>query len=280
MNLHELFEGQELSEDFKNKVQEMFVAAVEEAVKAKEQSLAEQFDIQKATLVAEHKDQVSEVRTVAEKYRADVVAEYAGKIKEVSEQYDQKLEDFMTTEAAKIDEFLKYVSEKWLEENRLAVEHGVRADMVESFLTGLHGLFKEHYIEVPEDKVDVVAKLTAEHEEISEKLNNSIAENVELKTFIRGKAKEALVSEVASGLAETQIERLNKIAEGLEFTDEESFKSKLNTIRESIVAESVNTGSKETQKNTTLVTSLTEGFEKRPEMGELASMLAAYGTKK
>jgi hypothetical protein len=275
----ELFEGQELTADFKAKVQEMFEAAVTEAVAKKETALAEELDIKKATLVAESKTEIAKVQEVAEQYRAEVVAEYAKKIEEATAQYDQKLEEYMTAESTKVDEFMNYVSEKWLEENKLAVEQGARAELVESFLSGLHGLFKEHYVEVPEDKVDVVAQLTQENEEIKSKLNDTIGENVELKTFIRGKAKDALVAEAAEGLAETQVERLESIAEGLEFKDEESFKTKLNTVRDSIVAESkVETPTHQKPKGA--VDNLTEGFDVVPKMDDLITAMAKYGTKR
>ena len=277
-----LFEGQELTDEFKSQIQSMFEAAVSEAVAAKETALAEQFDIQKATLVAEQKTEIAKVQEVAETYRGEIVADYAKKIEEASTQYDQKLETFMEEQAGKVDQFMNYVSEKWLEENRLAVEQGARADMVESFLSGLHGLFTEHYIEVPKDKVDVVAQLTKESEELNTKLNDTIGENVELKAFIRGQAKAKLVAEAAAGLAETQIERFEQIAEGLEFTDEAGFKSKLNTIRESIVAETKQDPVVETQQPAFkgAVSNLTEGFDVQPDMKALAAQLVQFGPKR
>lgn len=188
----------------------------------------------------------------------------------------------MTNEVyAKVDSFLNYVAEQWMEENKLAVESGVKSEMVESFLSGLHGLFQEHYIEVPEAKVDLVDQLTAQMEEVKAQLNTTIGENVELKSFIREKAKDALVAEVGAGLVETQIERLGKIAEGMEFKDEASFKAKLATVRETLMAESVVPGDKkEPQKPAGAVAALTEQFDTQPEMGSLVAELTRLGTKK
>lgn len=282
MKFETLFEGQDLSEEFKAQVSTMFEAAVSEAVAAKETALVEQFDIQKATLVAEHKDELAQLSEKADAYGKYVAESFEEKITEASKQYDQKIEDYMTNEVyAKVDSFLNYVAEQWMEENKLAVESGVKSEMVESFLSGLHGLFQEHYIEVPEAKVDLVDQLTAQMEEVKAQLNTTIGENVELKSFIREKAKDALVAEVGAGLVETQIERLGKIAEGMEFKDEASFKAKLATVRETLMAESVVPGGKkEPQKPAGAVAALTEQFDTQPEMGSLVAELTRLGTKK
>lgn len=186
------FKGTELSEEFITKATEIFEVAVVSKVNEK---LAE----------------------MSEKVEQDKVAE----LKAVQEQ--------MTS---KIDQYLDYVVEQYMEENKLAIEQGLRAEIVENFLTGLRDLFAEHYIDVPEEKVDVVEEMAAKIEELEASVNEQIAKNVEMKQKVESVEREVAFVEVSEGLTETQIAKFESLSENVEFDTAEGYKQKLQTIRE------------------------------------------------
>ena len=133
----------------------------------------------------------------------------------------------------KVDSYLNYVVEEWMKENELAVERGIRTEIAEDFITGLKTLFKEHYIDVPEEKYNVLDDLTNEKDKLEDKLNEKIKENVELNKQVGEFTREKLIGEVGSDLADTELEKFTSMAANVEYDNAEKFKEKLETVKES-----------------------------------------------
>jgi len=186
-----IFNGSDLDEEFKERVATIFEAAV--VSKVNEQ-------VEKFAIEAESDLEVSRQETVDE-----------------------------LTE--KVDSYLDYVVQEWVEDNKLAIEKGVRADMVEDFLKGLKGLFEEHYVDIPEEKVDVVEELIAKVDELEDKLNEETDKNVELLGQIKSFEKEAIFAEATEDLPHTQIEKLRSLAEGVEFSSADDFSKKISMLK-------------------------------------------------
>lgn len=195
-DLAALFDGSELSEDFREKATVIFEAAINEKVSGVVASLEEQYEAR--------------------------LTEEVGAIEEAL--------------VEKIDSYLDYVVEQWVEENKLAIESGIKAEVVESFMEGLKGLFTEHYVDAPQEKLDVLAQVQSEVEELKTKLSASINENIELSKKLEAAEAEKAFVEVSEGLAATQIEKLRTLAEGIEYADVASYKKKLGMIKESYFA--------------------------------------------
>ena len=193
-DVNAMFEGaDDLNEEFKEKAATIFEAAV----------------------VAKVNEQLEKIST---NFEAELAEEVDNLQKEMSENLDQ---------------YLDYVVEQWMEENRLAVEQGLKAEMVEDFLKGLKGLFEEHYVEIPDEKVDVVEELAVKTEELESKLNEQIEKNVELHSVVESYQRDQLVESVSTSLTDTQKAKFETLAEGIDFSDEETFVNKLNVIKES-----------------------------------------------
>ena len=152
-------------------------------------------------------------------------------------QYEEKLssekETIKEAMTEKVDSYLNYVVEEWMKENELAVERGIRTEIAEDFITGLKDLFKEHYIDVPEEKYNVLDDLTNQNKKLEDKLNEQIAKNVDLSKEVSSSAKAKAIDEVASDLADTEKEKFEKMAENVEYDSADKFKEKLETIKES-----------------------------------------------
>ena len=151
--------------------------------------------------------------------------------------YEEKLsvetETVKEAMVEKVDSYLNYVVEEWMKENELAVERGIRTEIAEDFITGLKDLFKEHYIDVPEEKYNVLDDLTNQNKKLEEKLNEQIAKNVDLSKEVSSSAKAKAINEVASDLADTEKEKFEKMAENVEYDSADKFREKLETIKES-----------------------------------------------
>ena len=194
-----IFGGEELSEEFKEKATTVFEAAVSERV-----------------------------NTINE----ELHTEYAEKLDEAIESTKEEL-------SRKLDDYLGYVVEEWMKENELALEMGIKSELAESFLTGLHGLFESHYITVPDDKTDLLEELVGKVSELEGNLNESLEKNVELrKELIESRCVE-IFAESAKGLVDTDVEKLKSLAEGLDFETEEQYREKLNVLRESYFNDTV-----------------------------------------
>ena len=167
---------------------------------------------------------------------AKVISEVNQRIEELEEQYVQEIteakEEHKSTMTEKVDGYLNYVVEEWMTENELAVEKGIRSELVEDFMTGLKTLFTEHYIDIPEEKVDLVDDLFGKVEDLEQKLDESINSNVEMKKELAEFKKEETLREVSQDLADTEKEKLGKLAEGIDFEDEQQYTEKLEVIKE------------------------------------------------
>ena len=152
-------------------------------------------------------------------------AEYAGMLAEAVDSIKAELTE-------KVDDYLNYVVEQWMDENEIAIESGLRSEITEDFIAGLRNLFAENYINVPEDKVELVDELASKVEELEVKLNEEIEANIQYKKQLTEAIKVQLVNEVCEGLTATQVEKIKSLAESVEFSTEEEFVEKLETIRE------------------------------------------------
>jgi hypothetical protein len=151
---------------------------------------------------------------------------------ELMEQFEAAIEEVKEDLAAKVDDYLNYMVEEWVKDNEIAIEKGLRSEIVEDFITGLKGLFEEHYIDIPAEKVDVVEGLTAKVEELEDALNEQIKTAVEMKKELSESKKVEAIYAACEGLTQTQVEKLKSLAEGVEFTTEEEFGTKLTTLKE------------------------------------------------
>ena len=163
------------------------------------------------------------------------------RIKEQTKILESQFEEKLSTEketmkeamVEKVDSYLNYVVEEWMKENELAVERGIRTEIAEDFITGLKDLFKEHYIDVPEEKYNVLDDLTNQTKKLEEKLNEQIAKNVDLTKEVSESAKAKAIDEVSTDLADTEKEKFEKMAENVEYDSADKFREKLETIKES-----------------------------------------------
>ncbi|MGA1281294.1 MAG: T4 prohead core scaffold protein, partial [Candidatus Nanopelagicaceae bacterium] len=133
----------------------------------------------------------------------------------------------------RVDAYLEYVADEWIQENALAVEHGLKTEMTESFLAGMKSLFEDHYVTIPEDRYDVIESMVDKLDEMEEKLNEQIERNVALNRRLAESVADVIFADVAEGLALSQKDKLASLAENVEFDSEESYREKLVTLRES-----------------------------------------------
>ena len=162
--------------------------------------------------------------------------EYEAKAAELEEAFDAALEEqtasLMEEMTNKLDQYLDYCIEQWMDENKLAIENSLRADIAEDFIQALHNVFAEHYIRVPDEKIDLVAEMKSELDEVKTKLNETLDEKIALQSIIDEASKEAAFEEVSEGLAETQVEKLKTLAEGIDYSDAETYRKKLEIVKE------------------------------------------------
>lgn len=170
-------------------------------------------------------------------FEAAVKAKVAETVDSLEEQYKEELSEETTRIhnelVEKVDGYLNYVVENWMEENKLAIESGLRNEISESFMKALHGVFNEHYIEVPESKVDLVDDMAKRNDDLEEQLNASIENNIRLKEQVADLSKDHVINEAAADLSEAQTEKLKSLAEGVSFDNAEDFASKVATLKES-----------------------------------------------
>ena len=241
-DIKKIFEGTELSEEFAEQATTLFEAAVVSKINESVELLASQ-------------------------------AELA--LQEQMEEMNKELTE-------KVDAYLDYVVEEWMEENKLAVERGVKSELVDDFLSGLRNLFAEHYIDIPDEKVDVVEELTGKVEELTASLNEEIEKNISLKKEFTGTKRQQIVSAVSKGLSENQADKLASLSEGVDYVDEDDFASKLETIKETYF------GDKEVFAESTSITGVDEAIDLTeetdevidPAMSAYASVIARQVTRK
>jgi hypothetical protein len=163
------------------------------------------------------------------------------KVSEIKESLEMQYEEKLIEEVAEIkealqdrvDAYLEYVSEEWMSENQLAVEHGLKSEITESFLSGMKGLFEEHYVTIPEDKYDVLESMVEKLDEMETKLNEQIEKNISLNSRLAESVADGILDQVSEGLAVTQKEKLASLAESVEFESDQEYREKLETLRES-----------------------------------------------
>lgn len=188
---------------------------------------------------------VSKATTIFEAAVMSRVEEIAEEVEsQLHEQFEQAVEELKEDFAAKIDDYLNYMVEEWMKENELAIESGLRAEIVEDFIGGLKNLFAEHYIDIPEEKVDVVQEMADKVEELEAKLNEEISRSIEFKKEINEHKRIQALQTVCEGLTQTQVEKLKSLAESVEFTSEEEFADKLSTLKEAYTPSGVKAAEK------------------------------------
>lgn len=192
-DMEALFSDEDLSEEFKNKASAIFEAAV-----------------------------IARAITVVEELETDILAAAEESIEEIKIELEEQ-----------VDAYLNYMVEEWVNENQVAIESGLKTELQEDFMNGLKNLFTEHYIDIPEEKVDVLEAMAEEVEELHNKLNEALNNNIELSQAIVEARKSELVTSVCEGLTATQSEKVKTLAEGVEFTTEGEYMGKLKIIRES-----------------------------------------------
>ena len=166
------------------------------------------------------------VKSRLKEEKAKVETEYASKLK-------SELDATKTELVEKVDSYLNYVVEEWMKSNEIAVERGIKGEIAEDFITGLKKLFEDHYINVPDEKYDVLEDQASKIEELNKKLNEQIESNVKLNSEIGQLTRKDIVADVASGLTDTNKEKFNKLAEEIEYSNATEFKNKVSTIKES-----------------------------------------------
>jgi hypothetical protein len=229
----------------------------------KKDSLKEDIDamLQGENLSEEFVKKATTIFEAAVMSRVEQIAEEVEQ--QLQEQFELAVEELKEDFATKIDDYLNYMVEEWMKENELAIESGLRAEIVEDFIGGLRNLFAEHYIDIPEEKVDVVQEMAEKVEELEAKLNEEIQKSVDYRKEINEHKKIQAIQAVCEGLTQTQVEKLKSLAEGVEFTSEEEFAEKLSTLKEAYAPVSVKVGEK---------SALEEGVEVPEDKAEKVSV--------
>ena len=170
-------------------------------------------------------------------FEAAITAKVNEAVKKIEEQYEEKLVEelveYKVELTERVDSYLEYVAQEWMEENALQVEQGLKSEMTESFLSGMRGLFEEHYVSIPEEKYDVVENMVEKLDEMESKLNEQIERNISLNQRLGESVADHILADVSEGLAISQKEKLASLAEGVEFESEEEYREKLETLKES-----------------------------------------------
>ena len=190
------------------------------ALVAGQDDLSEEFKTKAATVFESAVN--SKVKEIAEQMEADVQTNYEQDLAKAKEELTEK-----------VDSYLSYVVEEWMKENEIALERGIKGEIAEDFISGLKKLFAEHYIDVPDEKYNVLEEQASKIDDLEKKLNEQIEKNVELNKDNAEKTRNEIMSEVASDLADTAKEKFAKLAEEIEWSDADSFKKKCETIKES-----------------------------------------------
>jgi len=217
-----------------SKMQEEIDLDDEEAIELPEFSYSDELNAlveSEATLSDEFKAKTAVI------FETAIRSKLSEEIQRLEDEYqtrlDEELDATRTDLVEKVDSYLNYVVENWMEQNKLAVETGLRTEIAEDFMGKLKDLFLESYIEVPESKIDLVDELAEQVEELEEKLNAQTADVLAMNETLEAYMREAVIREAARDLAETQVEKLKSLVESLDFEDEESFAHKVKTVKES-----------------------------------------------
>ena len=226
-DVNALLGGEELSEEFKEKAKVIFEAALTSKIKEIQETLEVQFEAK----------------------------------------LDEERETLKGALTERVDSYLEYVCEEWMKENELAIEHGLKTEMTESFLSGMKGLFEEHYVTIPEEKYDVLESMVDKLDDMETKLNEQIDKNIGLNKRLAESVSDNILDNVSEGLAATQKEKLASLAESIEFESEEEYREKLETLKESYFSRTPTTKSDAPQ-------TLSEGVDSTP--APVAGTMDAY----
>lgn len=237
-SVKEIFKGQELSEEFVSKAATIFEAVLGQRVAAAEQDLSSQY---------------------SEKLEASII-------------------EMRTKMVEQVDSYMDYAVKEWMEENKLELESGLKAEITEDFITGLRTLFEENHINIPDEKVDVVEELVAKVEELEEKLNVSINENLELRKFKDGEDRKDLVDTMSEGLSTQQKEKFQSLMENVAAENVEEFSAKAKTIKEEYFgvktpAKKAETLTEQTEKDTPVETPETTKKIEDPAMARYSEAI-------
>jgi hypothetical protein len=199
---------------------------------------------EKVDLTADVDSLFADDSTISEEFKGKVKTVFEARVydrvKQIEEETEAKyasmleeaVEEVKADLTEKVNDYIGYVVEQWMEENQIAIEKGIRSEITEDFINGLRNLFAEHYIDVPSEKVDLVDELAGKLEEVEAKLNEEVERNVEYRKALIEAYKTEVTREVCEGLTATQAEKIKALAESVEFSTEDEFKEKLETIRE------------------------------------------------
>ena len=215
-----------------------------------------------ATLSEEFKEKTSII------FEAAVKSKLSEEVTRLEEQYAEELaeevETIKTDLVGKVDSYLNYVVESWMEENKLAIQSGLRTEIAEGFMNGMRDLFVESYVEVPESKVDLVDELASQVEDLEEKLNSTTGDAISLAEELETYKRESIIAEASRGLADTQAEKLKDLLETVEFESEETFTAKVTTVKESYfskeIPEQIEESVSEEAEEEIEVSSMMEGY--------------------
>jgi len=239
----DLFEGTDLSEDFKERATLVFEAAVNEAAAEKTKNVAESLE-----------------------------EEFEGRL---TESVNEAMEDIVEN----LDAYLDYIVTEWMEENSVAIESGMKVEMAESFMDGLRELFSEHNVEVDEESVDVVSGLEERLSESEEKANSAIAKNIELKEEISALKAERVFEEVCEDLTTSQRERMRTLSEKLDNEDIDSFKTDLSTLKESFFKKEAPVVSEEVEEENEILTEDNDVQKRYSEYDSVNAIVAAINAR-
>jgi len=226
-DVNALLGGEELSEEFREKAKTIFEAALTSKVKEIQETLETQ---------------------------------YAEALAEEAQSQKAQLQE-------RVDSYLEYVAQEWMSENQLAIEHGLKTEMTESFLGGMKSLFEEHYVTIPEDKYDVLESMVEKLDDMETKLNEQIEKNISLNGRLAESVADGILDSVSEGLASTQKEKLASLAESVEFESEEEYREKLETLKESYFSRTATAKSEAPQ-------TISEGVDSTP--APVGSSMDAY----
>ena len=250
----EMSHEDEKKKDMKEESEDIIDVSADVDALTKDEDLSEDFKAKATTIFeAALKSKVSEMKK-------KMNASYEEKLKEETEAHKAELVE-------KVDSYLNYVVEEWMKENSIAIERGIKGEIAEDFISGLKKLFEDHYIDVPDEKYNVLEDQANKIEELEKKLNEQVEKNVELNKANGEMKRQDIIDEASSDLADTAKEKFNKLAEEVEFSNEKDFRTKVATIKESYFGKKVEASGNE-------IDNVAAGESSQPE--DLSNAMAAY----
>jgi hypothetical protein len=229
-----------LSEEFKENASVIFEAALNEKIIEHIKVLEERYQMEleqekemlRDSMQEEYERKMFGINEKNEQLENEI-SEANHERNKLRANFEEVVEQFSVDMTEKVNSYLNYVVESWMKENEIAVDSGIRTEITESFIKSLHNVFSEHYIEVPESKVDLVDELSERLEKLEEQLNDSIRNNIKLKEEVSSMARDSIIREAAYDLTESQIEKLKSLTENIAYQDQYTFEQKVKVIKDS-----------------------------------------------